>query len=161
MQVFKLAGRSQMTDPTKPPIDLSGLRTLPLDSLAAPAEQKPLQPGQIFAGRYKIEAAIGEGGAGAIYRAIDETSEEAVALKVLRAGLAPTPEARKRLVRRGPQYPARQRRSSSRCRSGGRASLHGDGVSGRAAAAAVVALAEQPRRGLPRSSRQRDHHGHP
>ncbi len=99
MQAFKRAGRSQMTDPTKPPIDLSGLRTLPLDSPAAPAEQKPLQPGQVFAGRYKIEAAIGEGGAGAIYRAIDETSEEAVALKVLRAGLAPTPEARKRLVR--------------------------------------------------------------
>lgn len=93
-----------MADETKPaagqkPVDIFGVPTLPLDAFAATAEQKPLQPGQLFADRYKIEASIGGGGAGAIYSAFDETSEEKVALKVIRPGLASTPEARKRLVR--------------------------------------------------------------
>ena len=81
-----------MADETKPaagqkPVDIFGVPTLPLDAFAATAEQKPLQPGQLFADRYKIEASIGGGGAGAIYSAFDETSEEKVALKVIKLGM--------------------------------------------------------------------------
>lgn len=69
----------KMADETKPPAgpqpaDIFGRPTLPLDAFAV-VEQKPLQPGQTFADRYKIEALIGQGGAGAIYSAFDEASE--------------------------------------------------------------------------------------
>ena len=42
-----------------------------------------LAPGSEFAGRYRIEARIGGGGAGEVYRALDELSGTRVALKVL------------------------------------------------------------------------------
>lgn len=69
----------KMSDESKPPAgpqtaDIFGRPTLPLDAFAA-VGQKPLQPGQTFADRYKSEALIGQGGAGAIYSAFDETSE--------------------------------------------------------------------------------------
>ena len=93
-----------MTDQTKPPaapqpVDLSGLRTLPQDPLAGAPEQRPLQSGELFASRYRVQELLGEGGAGSVYMALDETIDQPVALKVIRTGQAPTPEARKRLVR--------------------------------------------------------------
>jgi len=42
-----------------------------------------LAPGSTFAGRYRIEARIGGGGAGEVYRALDELSGSRVAIKVL------------------------------------------------------------------------------
>jgi hypothetical protein len=42
-----------------------------------------LEPGSTFAGRYRIEARIGGGGAGEVYRALDELSGVRVAIKVL------------------------------------------------------------------------------
>ena len=42
-----------------------------------------LAPGSLFAGRYRIEARIGGGGAGEVYRAFDELSQATVAIKVL------------------------------------------------------------------------------
>jgi hypothetical protein len=42
-----------------------------------------LAPGSQFAGRYRIEARIGGGGAGEVYRAFDELSQATVAIKVL------------------------------------------------------------------------------
>jgi serine/threonine-protein kinase len=42
-----------------------------------------LAPGSLFAGRYRIETRIGGGGAGEVYRALDELSQATVAIKVL------------------------------------------------------------------------------
>ncbi len=58
-------------------------------------------PGRTFAGRFRIEREVGRGGAGVVYRALDEASGEAVALKIVgtEVGVAPKEEAR--LTREG------------------------------------------------------------
>jgi len=50
---------------------------------ASPAVPE-LQPGELFAGRYRIVSRIGSGGSGDVYRATDETLSVTVALKRLR-----------------------------------------------------------------------------
>jgi uncharacterized RDD family membrane protein YckC len=60
-----------------------------------------LAPGERFAQRYLIEAAVGEGGMGAVYRALDEQSGQTVALKLLRPELGASPEALERFRREG------------------------------------------------------------
>lgn len=42
-----------------------------------------LQPGELFAGRYEVEALLGRGGMGAVYRVRDGKLDEVVALKLL------------------------------------------------------------------------------
>src|SRR5215469_11721099 len=56
-----------------------------------------LTPGSQF-GQYRIEAKLGEGGAGIVYRAFDTASERTVALKVLRPDFAADPERRNRFT---------------------------------------------------------------
>lgn len=52
----------------------------------------------MLAGRYEIDAALGSGGMGLVYRALDRTLREVVALKVLRADLAGQEASRRRFV---------------------------------------------------------------
>lgn len=47
-------------------------------------------------GRYRIETALGEGGMGAVYRALDEQTGEVVALKVIKGDLAADEEFARR-----------------------------------------------------------------
>jgi serine/threonine-protein kinase len=59
-----------------------------------------LRPGQLFARRYRIEAMIGAGGVGVVFRAHDTERQERVALKVLRPDVAlDDPKALARLAR--------------------------------------------------------------
>ena len=57
----------------------------------------PLEPGDLF-DRYEIQAVVGEGGMGRVYRAFDRRLERIVALKVLRRGAGDTSGAQ-RMVR--------------------------------------------------------------
>jgi len=54
--------------------------------------------GQTFSSRYVIEASIGQGGMGEVYRAFDEKLRRKVALKVIHPDLA-VPDAAARMVR--------------------------------------------------------------
>jgi len=55
--------------------------------------------GEILNKRYRIESIIGSGGQGVVYRALDLTDGEAVAIKILRDELAADPDWRERMFR--------------------------------------------------------------
>jgi serine/threonine protein kinase/uncharacterized membrane protein YhaH (DUF805 family) len=86
-----------------PEIDLAGLRTIEAAETRQPSrsEQKRLEPGETFAGRYVIVQLIGEGGMGVVYRARDKLTETEVALKLIRADRLAGQDAVKRLIREG------------------------------------------------------------
>ncbi len=58
-----------------------------------------IQPGDLLAGRYQIEAIIGKGGSGVVLRAFDRVSATVVAVKVLKPGLTNDPRWEKRFQR--------------------------------------------------------------
>src|SRR5262245_44230842 len=76
-------------------------------SVTAVADEPPVvrerapevQPGDLLAGRYQIEAAIGKGGSGVVLRAFDRVSATVVAVKVLKPGLTHDPRWEKRFQR--------------------------------------------------------------
>ena len=51
-------------------------------------EDLPLRPGDLVAGKYRVESVLGRGGMGAVLLALHERLEERVAIKVLRPELA-------------------------------------------------------------------------
>lgn len=55
--------------------------------------------GEVLDGRYKLEAKIGEGGLGTVYRALHLKLERPVAIKVLKAELRAVPDIRQRFLR--------------------------------------------------------------
>lgn len=58
-----------------------------------------MEPGQVLADRFRIDAPLGEGGIGRVFRAWDLRSSTAVALKVLRPELAREARVRRRFRR--------------------------------------------------------------
>ena len=69
-----------MTDPAQP--TATSIQTL-----------QHLSPGTLLAGRFRIEAMLGIGGMGVVYRATDTALDVPVALKLLRPELASRPDA--------------------------------------------------------------------
>jgi TolB-like protein/predicted Ser/Thr protein kinase len=76
---------------TLPPVTSSDADTLAADpsTVPTPAGESGasalvvLRPGELFAGRYVVEALLGRGGMGAVYRVRDGKLDEVVALKLL------------------------------------------------------------------------------
>ncbi len=63
-----------------------------------PIALRPLAPGRLL-GPYRIQAELGAGGAGVVYRAEDTRLHRTVALKVLRQALAGDPQSESRFTR--------------------------------------------------------------
>ncbi|MBU1432314.1 protein kinase [Myxococcota bacterium] len=58
-----------------------------------------MELGELFAGRFKIERLIGEGGIGRVYKALDTRSQAWVAIKCLRPEYSDDPRVRRRFLR--------------------------------------------------------------
>jgi serine/threonine protein kinase len=70
------------------------------DGPSVTRERAPeVQPGDVLAGRYQIEAVLGKGGSGVVLRAFDRVSATVVAVKVLKPGLTHDPRWEKRFSR--------------------------------------------------------------
>ncbi|MEM9863694.1 MAG: serine/threonine-protein kinase [Myxococcota bacterium] len=67
--------------------------------MSADAEDDLRRPGDIVAGRYRIEGTLGEGGMGAVFRATQLGLERSVALKLILPEKAASERARRRFVR--------------------------------------------------------------
>lgn len=67
----------------------------------AEREERTLKPGDVVAGRYRLQELIGEGAAALVFRATDEALGRDVAVKVLRTPLATSPAAADRFRAEG------------------------------------------------------------
>jgi tetratricopeptide (TPR) repeat protein len=64
---------------SQPTVDFFEEEEAPLE----PTQPRPVGPGALVAGRYRVEDLLGQGGMGAVYRAFDQELSEPVALKIL------------------------------------------------------------------------------
>ncbi|MEY4544350.1 MAG: hypothetical protein RL685_545 [Pseudomonadota bacterium] len=62
-------------------------------------DASPIAPGQILAGKYRIERVLGEGGMGVVVEALDTSLERRVAIKFLLPDFVKHPEAKERFIR--------------------------------------------------------------
>jgi len=74
----------------------TGVPTVPLPPGSSSTR---LHTGELFAARYAVEAVLGEGGMGAVYRVLDRELDEVVALKLLRPEWAESHDALDRFRR--------------------------------------------------------------
>jgi serine/threonine protein kinase/tetratricopeptide (TPR) repeat protein len=58
-----------------------------------------MKPGQVLAGRFRLEHKIGEGGIGVVFEATDVRTQQACAIKLLRPRYASDPRIRRRFMR--------------------------------------------------------------
>lgn len=102
-QALKQLGRSLVEESKAEMPDLAGLRTIDDMETRAPRGevQRLMEPGEVFASRYEVQAVVGEGGMGVVYRAHDKLTEKDVALKLIRADRLAGKDAVKRLIREG------------------------------------------------------------
>ena len=99
----KAAAQDEFTPSAVSDGDFGSMQTIGEAQTAQPrrTEQKRLEVGEIFAGRYRITQLIGRGGMGIVYRAVDTLTEKDVALKLIRADRLAGADAVKRLIREG------------------------------------------------------------
>lgn len=87
-----------MVQPIDPTVATQAFDSNPTDR-HAPSSVDVLATGAMVASRYRIDALLGVGGMGAVYRAFDQELEEVVALKTLRADISNHPGAIERFRR--------------------------------------------------------------
>jgi serine/threonine protein kinase len=68
-------------------------------AVEAKAQARGFQPGYVIADKYELEALVGEGGMGSVWRARHRQLESAVALKLMNPAIASQPEALNRFLR--------------------------------------------------------------
>ena len=88
---MNMLGRIQRLRPNRAPID--GEESPPEGRSRGPeTKAAPLpQSGQLLAGRYRLGPLLGAGGMGFVFSAIDEATDQTIALKVLRPELSTDP----------------------------------------------------------------------
>ena len=105
LEAFELGANDYITKPFMLPLLLARVQTqLRMQQERRPKpppipKQKTLkanEPGSILAGQYRLEAQIGEGGFGAVFRAVRLSDNMPVAVKILQTAILPTEEARTR-----------------------------------------------------------------
>lgn len=79
--------------------DDENLKFCPYDASALVIRSADPMTGQVFDGRYRIVHKIGEGGMGAVYKATQESTGKAVAIKVISENLSGNPDTIKRFQR--------------------------------------------------------------
>lgn len=78
--------------------DLGAMRTCDNGAVAGPARARLLQVGEMFAGRFQVQAFVGAGKSGDVYRALDTRLNRSIALKLIRADWLAGPGAQVRFM---------------------------------------------------------------